>query len=500
MALVEIDPRPTFPLSPYLYMQFMEPLGATEGSVEAGWDFEQQCWQPGLIAAARELGPTLIRWPGGILSSYYRWREAVGPRDKRIPMSNILWGGMETNQVGTHEFIDFCRQVSADPLIAVNFESDGKPRWARAGRAAGPDEAAAWVDYCNNPDNAARIANGAPEPFNVRLWQIGNETSYGPDGFSAEATAARTLAFARQMHQADPAIQLIGWGDSGRAHCLLAEAGEELAFIAFHHHFDSGLKNSPLRWDDYRVDPGWTWQHLMNAYRSTEARLQQLREETAGYGVGLALTESHFGLPGRNRCDVLASWAAGVANARILNVHARHGDVLKIATLADFFGTRWMNNAILIPTPPGSAPAYLLPVALVMSLYRQHTGQEAVDVRGRLDDLDLTASRTGDRFYLHVVNTSAIQGVSANLEIRGRQIVAGTVYEIARDPQEEVSPLTASAFRPETYTLAPEPVEAQAQQWKWLFPPASVSAVELEVEPAAPGSEAGGRPSYQQNA
>ena len=29
-----VDPAPLFELSPYLYMQFMEPLGATDGSVE----------------------------------------------------------------------------------------------------------------------------------------------------------------------------------------------------------------------------------------------------------------------------------------------------------------------------------------------------------------------------------------------------------------------------------------------------------------------------------
>ena len=65
----------------------------------------------------------------------------------------------------------------------------------------------------------------------------------------------------------------------------------------------------------------------------------------------LAMTECHFVIPGRDRGDVLASWAAGVSYARILNNHQRHGDVLKIATAADFCGTRWQNNAVIIPTP-----------------------------------------------------------------------------------------------------------------------------------------------------
>ena len=35
---IQIDPTPKFELSPWLYMQFMEPLGVTDGSVEAAWN------------------------------------------------------------------------------------------------------------------------------------------------------------------------------------------------------------------------------------------------------------------------------------------------------------------------------------------------------------------------------------------------------------------------------------------------------------------------------
>ena len=89
------------------------------------------------------------------------------------------------------------------------------------------------------------------------------------------------------------------------------------------------------------------------------------------------MTECHFAIPGRDRCDVLSTWAAGVAYARILNNHQRHGDVLKIATAADFCGTRWQVNAVMIPVPQGGK-AYLMPVARVMQLYRHHIGSHAV--------------------------------------------------------------------------------------------------------------------------
>ena len=474
---LEIDPQPTYELSPYRFMQFMEPLGTTDSSVEAAWDHGRGCWREDLIEVTRELAPTLIRWPGGILTSYYRWREAVGPREHRVPMHNLLWGGIESNQVGTHEFMDFCRQVGADPLIAVNFDADGNPHWAHpvegGDRSAGPDEAAAWVDYSNRPVHAERAANGAPQPFSVRLWQIGNETSYSTHNFDCETAALRTEAFARAMLQTDPTIGLIGWGDSGWARRMLQVAGEHLKYVAFHHHFGSGLDDSPLQWNDYRLDPARTWEHLMHAHLSTDARLRQMREEIAGFDVGLALTESHFGLRGRNRCDVLATWAAGVANARILNVHERHGDVLKIATLADFCGTRWMNNAILLPTPQGGGRAYMLPVARVMALYRRHSGQWAASVNTAPEELDVTASRSGDRLFLHVVNVSRTRAARAALSVTGMRIAAGRAFEIVDDPMREIDHRTPQLFAPKEYAVGPE--------GHWLFPAASVTAIELHI-------------------
>ncbi|MEW6252791.1 MAG: alpha-L-arabinofuranosidase C-terminal domain-containing protein [Planctomycetota bacterium] len=482
--LLRIDPRPKFALSPYLYMQFMEPLGITDSSVEAAWDHGADRWRPDVVEVTRRLGPTLLRW-GGCLSSYYRWREGIGPRDRRKPYLNLCWGGVETSQIGTHEFVDFCRQVGAEPLYCVNFESDGRKFWhkdPKGGiRVAGPDEAAEWVAYCNNPDHAERKANGAAAPFGLKLWQIGNETSYDSNGFDLDTAIERTIAFAKAMRAADPRIELIGWGDSGWARRMLERAGEHLQYLAFHHHFGPGAEDSPLRGEEWRKDPDRTWQYLLDAHKSLDARIRELREEIAGHKIPLAMTEGHFALPGRNRCEVLSTWAAGVADARMLNVQARHGDVLKIATLADFCGTRWQNNAIMIPVPGGQA--FMMPVARVMSLFRHHTGTDAVAVTDCPADLDVTASRTtgkdGNRVFLHVVNTRRTRAVEAELQIDGARIAGGRAFTLAAEPEFEVF-----EHRPEVL----EPVEAALPaaaappgRLRWTFPAASVTAVELTL-------------------
>jgi murein DD-endopeptidase MepM/ murein hydrolase activator NlpD len=273
--------------------------------------------------------------------------------------------------------------VGADPLIVVNFESDGRKYWAVSPkgdvRSGDAKEAGEWVDYCNGPSNALRQQHGVKDPYNVRLWQIGNETSYD-EGIDVDTAAKKTVEFARAMRQADPTIEIIGWGDSGWAPRMAEIAGQELQYIAFHNGFGPGDGGSPLHGIEYRKDPAKTREYLLRTCKAQQEKLDDIRRQVAKYNIPLALTECHFGLPGRNRCEVLSTWAAGVANACALNVHERNGDLLKIATLADFCGTRWQNNAIMIPVPTGKS--YMMPVAMVMSLYRRHSGREAIEVTG----------------------------------------------------------------------------------------------------------------------
>jgi hypothetical protein len=170
---------------------------------------------------------------------------------------------------------------------------------------------------------------------------------------------------------------------------------------------------------------------------------------------------------------VLSTWAAGVSNARVLNVQARNGDVLKIATLADFCGTRWMVNAIILPVPRG--PSFLMPVGRVMSLFGRHVGRDAVDVTRGPSDLDVTASRSGERFFLHVVNTQRKRAVKAQLTVAGRTITSGKVFTIAADPEMEVWQENEAELEPRESILA--------RDARHTFPAASVSAVELKCKP-----------------
>ncbi len=471
-----VNPKPLFSLSPYLYMQFMEPLGVTDSSIEAAWDHNTDAWRKDLIEVTKELAPGMMRW-GGLFSAYYRWKEAVGPRNKRIPMRNLVWGGIESNQIGTAEFIDFCRQVNADPLMCVNFESEGAPKWSKTDkgevRFADAKEAAEWVDYCNNPTNKERIEHGFSEPFHLNHWQLGNETSYAKDRFKITEAAQKTIEFSRSMRNVDPSIKIIGWGDSGWGKQMIDIAGEHIDYVAFHHMFDPGkdVKDSPILDNEYRKDPAATWDVLMNGYKIHEQKILDIREQVKSTGKYLALTECHYSIKGRNRCEVLSSWASGVSYARMMNLHERHGDLLKIATLADFCGTRWQVNAVMIPVPNGKS--FLMPVAKIMSLYRKHSGKEFIESNCQNADLDITASQTGNVIYLHVVNTNRTASASVKLKIKGKTIESAKSFELSGDPEFEV--LSAS-----NDPLIPKEKVLHVNE-SILFSPASVTALELVV-------------------
>lgn len=481
---VVIDPKPLFDISPYLYMQFMEPLGSQDGSVEAAWDYRNDDWLKSFVAVVKDLAPDSIRF-GGIYSSYYKWREGVGPVKSRPWIHNYMWGGKETNRVGTHEFVDLCRRTGAEPFYCVNFMSDGRPEyiktWDGQNRSGDAKEAADWVSYANDPDNKERKGHGVAQPYNMKLWQLGNETSYSETGFNKEQAIATTIEFAKAMRQRDRSIQLIGWGDwrtgaAGRelwATDMAKRAGDQLDYIAFHMGGQGpSRKDSVLRGYQYQKFPEKGWEELIEIRPQIEARVKEIEDAVRAVSpkLKIAVTEGHMGL---FRSSLLPnSWLVGVYQAQVFNTYQRHGDMLKISTNADFEGTRWASNAVMI----SGGTSYLRPVASVMRLFKRVNGKQGVAVTSRPSDLDIAASRTGNKLYLHVANTNYNRSVGASFSVPGMTVGGGKVYEIApEDPLECIYEGAPDLFKPTEKAIAPAPVA------RWTFPARSVSAVELDL-------------------
>jgi alpha-N-arabinofuranosidase len=476
---IVVDPKPLFEISPLLFMQFMEPLGVTDSSVEASWSYDRDDWREDFIATSKELAPDVVRF-GGLFSRYYKWREGVGPAARRPWMRNYVWGGKETNRVGTHEFVDYCRRVGAKPLYCVNFQGDGFERFARTpegDRTGGAQEAADWVSYANDPDHAGRKAHGHSDPYDIKLWQLGNETSYGKGGFTKDQSIAATIEFATAMRARDAGIQLIGWADSGWAGNLSDRAGHLLDYAAVHMMGQSPLrKNSVLGGFEYQEAPERAWEELLELFpERVEKKLLAVEAELDGRKskLPIAITEGHLSLAPQNANPILTEWLTGVYHARALNLYQRHGARVRICTAADFNGTRWTTNALLLGVPGG--PCYLHPAGAVMSLFKRHNGRHGVGVKSAPSALDIAASWTDGKIFLHVANTDYARSVESSFAVEGMTVLGGKVFEIAPEkPRQEISHRNPEVFNPREKPVADAPI------LRWRFPARSVSAVELQ--------------------
>lgn len=122
-----------------------------------------------IVEALQKLKVANLRWPGGCYADIYHWKEGVGPKDKRAPIINRWWGNVtEDNSFGTHEFLELCRMIGAEPYLAGNMGS-GTVR-----------EIAEWAEYVNakpgtGPMARLREQNGQKEPWLVKYWGVGNE-------------------------------------------------------------------------------------------------------------------------------------------------------------------------------------------------------------------------------------------------------------------------------------------------------------------------------------
>jgi alpha-N-arabinofuranosidase len=192
-----------------------------------------------VLALTRELGVTIVRYPGGNFLSGYNWEDGVGPREKRPRRLDLAWGSTESNEFGTNEFITWCKAAGVEPMLAVNLGTRG------------PDEARHFIEYCNHPGGThysdLRRSHGYEQPHDIRFWCLGNEMD-GPWQIgqkTAQEYGRVAQETAKVMRWVDPRVQLTACGSSHRAmptyghweHEVLERCFEQVDFISLHQYF-----------------------------------------------------------------------------------------------------------------------------------------------------------------------------------------------------------------------------------------------------------------------
>jgi alpha-N-arabinofuranosidase len=161
-----------------------------------------------VIAQIKDMRVPIMRYPGGNFVSGYNWLDGVGPKTERPTVLERAWNSLETNQFGTNEFIDWCKLVETEPLLAFNLGTGT------------PEMAVAYVEYCNLDKGTKwsdlRRSHGYEQPHNVRYWCLGNEMD-GPwqiGTMPAAEYGRKARDTARQMRVIDRGLQLIACGSS----------------------------------------------------------------------------------------------------------------------------------------------------------------------------------------------------------------------------------------------------------------------------------------------
>jgi len=169
---------------------------------------DEQGFRTDVADLVRELGPTVLRYPGGNFVSSYRWEDGVCPRDQRPTRLDLAWRSVEPNHVGLDEFVPWARSVGAEPMMAVNLGTRGI------------HEAVDLIEYANHPGGTylsdLRRKNGTDAPHDIKLWCLGNELD-GPwqtGSKGAHEYGLLAAETAKAMRMVDPTIELVAVGSS----------------------------------------------------------------------------------------------------------------------------------------------------------------------------------------------------------------------------------------------------------------------------------------------
>ncbi|MGG1519612.1 alpha-L-arabinofuranosidase C-terminal domain-containing protein [Paenibacillus oryzisoli] len=457
-----------------------------------------------VMEMTRSLNAGMMRLAGNYISAYH-WQQAIGPVYERPCLVNEAWGGWTSKYFGTDEFIAFCRELNVEPLICVN---DG---------SGTPEEAAEWIEYCNGdattPMGRLRAANGHPEPYGVKYWEIGNEV-WGPwqvGHCNAEQFAERYVRFAVAMKTADPGIRLLACGDDkteGWNATVLARAAEHIDYLTLHLYHGCprfGMNHKTPGEERFKAIvsyPEWT--------RETVSHARTLIGSSERYAhVKLAITEYNTmyypntirkGLPNEHTLE------AAAANAANLNEFIRSSDLIEIGSFSDLVNG-WLGGCIRVgdyyadqfrgksaDRTENALKVYGSPTYYVMQMYANRdlgfvveskTDCASFGVKGpatgpKLDELpvlDVVASINKDRNKLTVfiVNRSLEEQVT-DVNI-GEFALSGTarLTEITGDHFESFN----AAEHPEDVVSSIHEVSVEHSVVTCLLRPSSVYALEV---------------------
>lgn len=335
MKIGEIDRR--------MFGSFVEHLGrAVYGGIyEPGHPLaDEDGFRTDVIKLINELNVPIVRYPGGNFVSGYNWEDGVGPVEQRPKRLELAWGVTEPNSFGTNEFMRWCQKANTSPMMAVNLGTRG------------PDEARALVEYCNHKSDSKyadlRIKHGYKQPWDVKLWCLGNEMD-GPWQMCSKTASeyGRTANEASKlMKWVDPSIETVLCGSSSRGMRTFGDweatsldiAYDNVDYVSLHQYYGNHAKDTPsflaksLELDDFIYSVICTCDFVKAKKRTKKQINLSFDEWNVWYHSNGAPVERWSTAP--NQLEDIYNFEDALVVACMLITLLRHADRVKIACLA----------------------------------------------------------------------------------------------------------------------------------------------------------------------
>ncbi len=271
------------------------------------------------IEAMKELKVTNMRWPGGNFVMGYNWQDGIGPKDKRPARINLAWGGVDNNHVGTDEWFKLNKAIGSENIICVNLG------------LATIQDACYWLEYCNYKKGTwysdLRVQNGHPEPYNVKIWDLGNEVDGAPWelGYKpAEDYVKIGREAAKAMKSVDNSIKLVASGSSYYEPTgqwvewnrkVLTGLGDMIDYISIHRYWENST--------DYYDYMGQSAMDFEEKIAITAAEIEAVTAMNRLKNP-IYISFDEWGIMSRNLLSVLPI-------AQSFNAFIRHADMVKMA-------------------------------------------------------------------------------------------------------------------------------------------------------------------------
>jgi len=453
-----------------------------------------------VMAAVKELHPTIIRYPGGNFVSNYNWLDGVGPRSERIPRMELAWGILEPNHFGTNEFIEYTKAVGAEPYFAVNMGTGTI------------EEARRWVEYCNVKDGPyfaeLRKKHGFPEPYNIKYWSLGNEMD-GPwqmGHLNAEDYCKKALEAAKLMVRTSPGIKLIAAGSSNYREgadpdywnqTVLRELKDVIDFIALHIYVgnpDSNYYNfvsTPLVLEQRtKIVKGMIDLVMQKANRPNRDPIYIAWDE---YNVWYRARRG-ASARGKNALEEKYNLEDALVIAGFLNAFVRNADIVKLANMAQLVNviapiftneTGFFKQTIFYPLQLFANNVYGTSLDLWVDCKKYNTEKfflglgETTTQQSNVPYLDVSATYNGDELTICVINRNKEEAITTDFIAQtGAFNGPFSIYEV-NGPNIK----SGNDFNNETVKTVTKPaINASGKQFTYSFPPHSFTLLKGKLK------------------